>query len=327
MTVHGRYMARLLDPARTPLIPATTDRLIPRLAILTAASFMATVGLFVRFMPLSVFGVVAFRGTFGFAWISLIVIATRNGPAIKGLVRHRRLCVELVASNTLTILFYFIAISMAGLGTAAFLLYLGNVISVAFMTTILKEPASRRVNVAYVLATAGVFLIVEPWHGFTITPGIGFGLLSALALAWLNATKKRIFLATAGAAARGAPGAAVPGRGTWMAMTWLVTLAMSIAFSFSWVVEWDNAVATGTILAGVLLGLVPTALAFTLFNVGLQRDKGGDILVLSYAEPFLAAVLQALVFQDLALPVVAGGSLVIAGNLLAARAGPPGRSS
>jgi len=286
-----------------------------RIAIFLAATFMATVGLFVKFMPLSVAGIVEFRGLFGFAWVSVFLLAMRKGGAVAKLLRYKKVLAFSMAMTVLTILFYFLAIDLVGLGTAAFLLYVGNLVAVLFMRVFLKERQPRIIYVSYGLAIAGVFLIVKPWEGFSISIGILFGICSALMLGTLNLSKKIMFRLVESDARSGKP--SLPE--LTIGLTWYTTLGLSITFFYTLFTESSIAFTIDAILPGLLLGLVPTALAFTLFNVGLVKDTGGNVLILSYAEPFIAMLLDIIVFGNFSAMVFLGGTCIIIANVLVAR--------
>ena len=51
------------------------------------------------------------------------------------------------------------------------------------------------------------------------------------------------------------------------------------------------------LIFAMLLGLIPTALAFFLYNVGVKKDKGGNIIILSYIEPVVATILTILILK------------------------------
>ncbi len=70
------------------------------------------------------------------------------------------------------------------------------------------------------------------------------------------------------------------------------------------------------IIFSLLLGFVPTALAFTLYNIGVKKDKGGNIVILSYFEPIMASINTAIFLKNLSIYTIIGGVLIILGNIL-----------
>ncbi|MHA1472598.1 MAG: hypothetical protein ACTSQW_05830, partial [Promethearchaeota archaeon] len=62
--------------------------------------------------------------------------------------------------------------------------------------------------------------------------------------------------------------------------------------------------------------LIPTALAFTLYNVGVKKDKGGNIIILSYFEPVMATINTAIFLQNLSIFTIIGGLFVLLANFI-----------
>lgn len=68
----------------------------------------------------------------------------------------------------------------------------------------------------------------------------------------------------------------------------------------------------------LLMGLLPTAIAFSLFNYGLQFDQAGNVLIFSYVESVVAGILTAVISLNLTWPLVLGGGLIIFANVIMA---------
>jgi len=294
--------------------------LVARVSMFLAASFMGSVGLFLKYLTdgigLQVYAAVEFRGIFGIVWVTAILLASKRLRVIKDLLRYGRLVFIVTAMGVLTIFFYFMTINTAGLAIAAFLLYAGNLVAVIFMRLFLKESMPRATYLAYGLALAGV-LVMEPWGDATLSWGIFTGILSAIALGFLNLSKKMLFKKNN----QVFEGKAMSTTNLSFGLTWYTTLGLVITFSFSWLVDGSLMVSWNAIVVAIFLGLIPTALAFTLFNYGLTSDTGGNVLILSYAEPIMASIFQVLVFGGVPVLVLIGGALIIAGNLIALKAG------
>lgn len=303
------------------------EMLVARASMFLAATFMGSVGLFVTYLTkglgMQVFAAVEFRGLFGLAWVTAILIATRRTRVIAMLLRHGRLVLAVTVTSVLTIFFYFITINTAGLAVAAFLLYVGNLIAILFMRIFLKEPMPRATYVAYGLALAGV-LVLEPWGDASLSWGIFTGICSAIMLGCINVSKKLVFQAERARAATGVASDPIPVSELSLGLTWYTTLGLLASFSFAWVIDGAAMITWDAMLPAIFLGLIPTALAFTFFNYGLKSDKGGNVLIISYAEPVMASIFQVLFFGGISFLVLIGGALIIAGNLIALGAGDRG---
>nr|MDO8086261.1 EamA family transporter [Candidatus Sigynarchaeum springense] len=296
------------------------DMLAARASMFLAATFMGSVGLFVTYLTkglgMQVFAAVEFRGIFGWAWITCILLATRRLGVIKALLGHKRLVLAVTATSVLTIFFYFLTIDTAGLAIAAFLLYVGNLVAIIFMRVFLKEPMPRVTYVAYGLAIAGV-LVMEPWGDASLSWGIFTGICSAVALGCINLSKKLIFNKEKDAARGGGTRASIPVADLSLGITWYTVLGLAASFSFAWFIDGPAMCTAGAIVMAIFLGLIPTALAFTFFNYGLKSDKGGNVLIISYAEPVMASIFQVIFFEGIPIVVLIGGALIIAGNAIA----------
>ncbi len=70
------------------------------------------------------------------------------------------------------------------------------------------------------------------------------------------------------------------------------------------------------LIIGILLGVFPTALAVTFYNIGLNHDEGGNVIILSYSEPLVSSILSVLIQNILDPMFYLGGSFIIFANLI-----------
>ena len=66
----------------------------------------------------------------------------------------------------------------------------------------------------------------------------------------------------------------------------------------------------------IILGLIPTALAFIFFNIGILNDKGGNIVILSYFEPVMATINTIIFLKIFSIFDILGGALILLANIL-----------
>ncbi len=164
--------------------------------------------------------------------------------------------------------------------------------------------------VAFGLATLGVALIMEFWSGVQLNESIITGLLSGVCLGG-NTLFKKMFYKTLESrvdVAKNFPE-------TPTVIAWWETLTLGIILlvpSLSYFVDFSSS----DIGMALLFGLIPTAIAFSSFNYGLQADKGGDVLILSYIEPIVATILSIIVGQPLSIFLLLGGAAIIGANIL-----------
>ncbi|MHA1791761.1 MAG: DMT family transporter [Promethearchaeota archaeon] len=289
---------------------AKNNDALPKILMMISASLMASVGIFVNLMPISLNAIMEYRGFFGLIWISVLMVALKKQGAVKKLIVLKKDLGLFMAFTVLTILFYFTTIKISGIAVAAFLLYLGPIFSILFIRQVLHEKMPLKGYLSYILGVIGTILILQPWDTLNVSFGFVTGILSAICLGLLTMIKKNIFkkinlidyLKES-----------LKENDISFGLTWYSALGLSITFSFTFFME-NKMFESQVLLAGILLGLIPTALAFTFYNVALQRDVAGNIIIFSYFEPFVASVISALLFGNFSLMVIIGGSLIILGN-------------
>jgi drug/metabolite transporter (DMT)-like permease len=69
-------------------------------------------------------------------------------------------------------------------------------------------------------------------------------------------------------------------------------------------------------IVSIFLGLITGAIAFSLYNYGLKEDKGGNIIILSYIEPFVASIVNIILLNELSTSIFLGGILIVGANLI-----------
>lgn len=270
---------------------------------------MGFVGLFVTGLGTPVHVTVCLRGLFGVGFLTLFLAARRKLPQVRVLRETWVGGILLAISNALCILFYFLTIILSGFAVAAFLLYTGGLFAIVFMRLFHKEHISRPSIIAFTLAIIGVALIMEFWEGITSDSlGLLTGLLSGVFLGGNTFSKKMYFRKLGARMSTEYPD-------TPIILAWWATLTLGLIF-LAPALYYFTGNPFPNIGYALLLGLIPTALAFTCFNLGLRADEGGDVLIFSYAEPVVATILSVVFGQPLTLFIIFGGSCIIAANLL-----------
>jgi drug/metabolite transporter (DMT)-like permease len=296
-----------------------------QLAMFLGGVLMGSVGLFVKalsFIP--IYAIVSLRGLFGSLILCLVLFIARKSFLIAQTIRELPgLMVGQGIASAATILFYFYSIQNSGYGTAAFLLYTGPIFAVGFMWGFLSRKPGKRELVAFLIALVGIAILTEPWNfnqeflqSSSGSWGIISGLLSGISLGVLNTTKVALFekwntlhpaetdqktksdffylnLATAS----------------------MTTLVIFILFFFP-SLEYYPALEPLDWLIALGLGLLPTAIAFSLVNYGLQKDHAGDIIIFSYSETIVGALLSAFIDHAFGLALFIGGALILCANII-----------
>ena len=202
-------------------------------------------------------------------------------------------------------------------GTTALLVNVAPVLVAVLAGVLLGEGFPRRLLVGMAAAFAGVAVIAAATSsGDRDVLGVALGLTAAVLYA-AGATSQKRLLARVDA----------------LTMTWVGCLAGTAALlPFAPALAADTAAAPpSSTWAVVLLGLGPTAVAFTTWGYALSRLSAGRAAATTYLVPPLVVVLSWLVLAEVPAAVtLAGGALCLAGvavaTLPARRAVPPDRA-
>lgn len=282
-----------------------------KLSMFFSGFLMGFVGLFVSFFSDRViYSVVFLRGFFGFLWLFLIILLSGIRKSIIPIFREYPISMLIQSIfSALTVYFYFTAIKSLSYAFAAFLLYLGPVLVVLFNYLFLKIRIPRKIFISFPIAIAGLAILLNVAENFSLSIGIFNGMLSSLCLAISTTFKCYVFEDIKKS------GKQFDLFHVQTIMPFFVCLFLIIIFVMQSDIILKPLSSMETLIA-VLLGLFPTALAFTLYNVGLNQDKGGDIIILSYSEPLVASILSSLIQNVIDPMFYIGGSLIIIANLI-----------
>jgi len=285
-------------------------RLLGVLAVAAAATMWGTLGIFAKMLyaeGVSFEALVAFRAVVG--WMAVLAFLLLTGGASRLKVAGRDLAF-LVPLGSIGIgafyLLYFYTVQESTVGTAAILLYSSPAFVVVLARLFLGEALGPVKVAALLLTTFGIFLVAGAYAPATleVSPTVLVtGLLSGLTYGLYS-----IF------------GRPVAGR-----LGPSVILSYALFFGAALLVV--AALPTLGTLAGLsfgsyalltMLAVVHTTLAFALYTFGLGRLGAGRAAIVATVEPVVAGALGAVLLgEDLTVPKVVGGVLVISGAALA----------
>ncbi len=297
------------------------DKSKGRLAAFTSGSLMGLVSIFVNrlsFLPTQT--IVSLRGIFGFFVLLILILSMKKGYYLSAMLKKFALFIFLIGlSASFTIFFYFKSIQMTNPGTAAFLLYTGPVWAVIFMWLFLKRVPKREDILSFIIAVIGIAFLTEPWTidindyaRSNLYFGLFYGILSGLCLGIYNTLKIQFFSQWENSKNSTKLGNM---NVVMISMAALVCLVNFFTFAYPGVKYYDD-LGSNDWVAALLMGIIPTALAFSLINYGLQKDYAGDVIIFSYSEPVVGSIITA--FQNDIMPwnLLLGGILIIFANLL-----------
>jgi drug/metabolite transporter (DMT)-like permease len=262
--------------------------ILGNLSVVGGAILMGTVGVFIRNIHLAPLHLAFFRFLFGFIFLSIIFITGRRKLRFDNL----KLLFLIAVINVVVITAYITSVQLIPLGMAALLLYLAPVYVIA-IAYLMGEKIGSRVLISIPISISGLFLMLMPSGG--MNEGIFFGLISGLFYAFYFFAIKRV-------------------RKTMESLE--ITLGYlaisSLILSPSLVIPFT--ISPSDILWIVGIGLIPTAVAFTLFNYGLKYCKITEGPVVALVEPVSAGVFGFLFFGEVFSQMqILGMILVLAG--------------
>jgi len=262
---------------------------------------MGMIGIFVDLLgQFNVITITLFRSLCGILFLTIFILIKKEWKNLKTLLKKPQWLILLGISNGFAILFYFFAIDLTNFAQAAFLLYTGNVFAILFFKLLLREEIARINILSFILATVGLLCISEfQIHNFNM--GMLFGLCSGILLG-LNITAIKKFMQD--------------DEVNNFSVTWWAILFPSLMFIVPSIPQFVmiNYINIFVILG---LGLIPTAISFSLYNHGIKEDDSGDVLILAYVEPLVATLLT-IFYQNIMISffVLVGGILILIGNLI-----------
>ncbi len=259
-------------------------------AVVIAGILMGSLAIFVRNIPADPITITFFRLSLGTVFLL---------PFVRGIrLAHPKLVLSVAIVNLATILCYIASIKMVEVATSALLLYMAP-IYVTLYVWLRGEKVSRSSLIALPLAILGLYLMLTPYG--RMSPGIAFGILSGVFYAMLFILMKKVR--------------------AFMSSTHITFLSLAISSVVLSPVLFRSNIAEIFVQRYVWilgLGLIPTALAFTLFNYGIKFCKTEKAPIFALVEPVSAGIFGYVVFGEiLTFKQMVGAGLILLGVLLA----------
>ncbi|AEA47249.1 DMT family transporter [Archaeoglobus veneficus] len=241
------------------------------LTVIVGAIMMGSLPVFVRNIDMNPLQLSFFRLFFGFVFLAFILLLMGEKPKLK----NPRLVGAIVCVNTLTVVSYIAAIQLVEAATAALLLYMAPiyVIPLARLTGEKIHPSSW---LALPAGVTGLWLMLSP-HDFS--GGVLFGLISGISYAiyFILMKKARKEMEASHITF------AYLGLASLLLLPALFIEPVSVEGKLPW-------------LFG--LGLIPTALAFTLFNYGIKYCRVEQAPLFALVEPVAAGFFGYVLFGE-----------------------------
>ena len=279
------------------------------LLVLAGAALFGTVGTAQALGPdVPSSALAAWRMLLTAAAFGAVALVAGRGPGIRRAAGHLPTWFAGLGQGCFN-LFFLAAMKEAGVAVGTLVAIGATPLAAGLIT----RHVTRRWFVATAIAVTGLALLVGGQQGEPLAPSLG-GVGLALGAAVSYAT---YIVAGNAAEARGLETQSF--LATAFTVSALVTLPWLLVGETGWVVT-----AGGALMLGYLV-LVPTMLAYSLFNRGLRGVRSSTASTLALAEPVVAAVLAYLLLGErLGVTGLVGAALVLLGLVLVVRSAPAG---
>ena len=269
------------------------------LKLLVSYIIFGSVGIFVRFIPLASSVIASFRGIVGGLLILLFLA-----------VGKKKICFEEIKLNIAPLIisgiaigfnwiFLFEAYRFTTIATATLCYYMAPVFVIVAAPIFLKEKIARKNVLCILAALLGMFFISNAAIGQKNEIfGILFGLAAALLYAVAIICNKKMGKIAAET----------------RAMTQLLIAGITVLPYAAFTADLRGVkLGLGAIAALGIVGVIHTGIAYVLNLGSVARVKADTVAVLSYTDPIVAILLEAVIAMTIPTKEVLIGALLILG--------------
>ncbi|MEM2924063.1 MAG: DMT family transporter [Methanocellales archaeon] len=271
--------------------------------IALAAVLFGTVGIFVKTINLNVEATVFYRTSLG--GIFLLFFSLLQGSISSLIPKGKKFYLfSMGFLMAITIYAYFTAIKTTSFAVAILLLYTAPVFVAVLSNLFLGEKINKITITAICLSILGVLLMVNPFFeiGSIYFTGIAFGLLSGFCYG-LEAILSRYLRDSYTGYAQA---------------VWLNFISALIFLPFA--LDVPIVALFANFFPLILLGLIPTAISFSLYFNGLSKVKASRGIIVLSLEPISGiAIAIAILGESPSIFMLLGGAAIIASVILVMR--------
>lgn len=283
--------------------PIEKTYIVARLQIITAMIAFGSIGVFVRFIPISSSEIAFWRGIIAFIVLSIFMVKSKKISTLhKCRGKLGRLFLSGVAMG-FNWLLLFEAYRFTSVALATLSYYFAPTIMIIGSIILFKERLDIKQIICFIISTTGLVMIIGVVGGgsndfFGVLYGLGAAVLYALVVLTNKAT----------------------GDIDGLTRTWIQFAAASIVLLpytyFNGGFHILNLETLGLINL-LILGVVHTGLMYFFYFSALAHLKGQQAAILSYIDPIVAVILSVtLLSETLTLPQLFGGVLILGATMI-----------
>ena len=272
----------------------------PKLLIIVSMIVFGTIGLFVKFIPLSSGEIALYRAILAIILLGLVIIITKQKINFKALKKDLPLLIISGIAMGINWILLFEAYNYTTVSVATLSYYFAPVLVMIISPLLFKEKLSLKQIICFVMSTIGLILLTgigDVTTGQDHLKGILLGVLAAVFYATviiLNKFIKRV---------------------SGINRTFLQFIG-SIFVLFPYVIFTNGFniidITTIGLINLLIVGLIHTGVCYCLYFSSLKELNGQEVAILSYIDP-LVAVIVSLIFlkESMSLLQIIGGLLIL----------------
>jgi len=279
---------------------------LPKLKLAISMFIFGTIGVFVKYIPLSSSVIALTRGLIGTFFLLLVVIISKSKLSIKEVKSNFCLLILSGAAIGINWILLFEAYKYTTVATATLCYYFAPVFVIALSPFILKEKLTLKKGLCITGSVIGMALVSGIFHvtpaGANDIKGILFGLAAAslyASVVLMNKFLKNI-----------SP----------LNIT-IVQLAVAAVVLIPYVLLTENIAGVSfkplTLVLLVAVGVIHTGVAYYLYFSSMKDIKGQTIAIFSYIDPVVAIILSSILLREsLTVPDIIGAVLILGSTLV-----------
>lgn len=272
--------------------------------LLISYIIFGSVGIFVRYIPLPSSLIAAFRGIVGALLIFLFMMLAKKKISNEEIKKNYLPLIFSGIAIGFNWIFLFEAYRYTSIATATLCYYMAPVFVLIAAPIILKEKIALKNIICVLIALCGMFFVSNAaLSGEKDIYGVLFGLAAALLYAFAIICNKKM-------------GEIAPET---RAFTQLLIAGVTV-LPYALLTSDIKSISLSTTAVILLLavGILHTGVAYVLNLGSVARVKAGTVAVLSYTDPIVAIILEALVLMSLpSFSVICGAVLILGATAVA----------
>lgn len=271
--------------------------------LLLSYIIFGSIGIFVKYIPLMSSVIAAVRGICGALFIFIFMVFSKKHIKANEVKNNRALLLVSGLAIGFNWIFLFEAYRYTTIATATLCYYMAPVFVILASPFILKEKLKARSIVCVLVSLVGMIFVSDVMTGDAELRGILFGLAAAVLYATCILCNKK--MGEIAAETRALAQLLVAGV-TVLPYAFLTADLTSIKLD------------TKAVILLAVVGIVHTGIAYIINLGSVAKVSAGTVAVLSYTDPIVAILLEAIVQQSLPkINVVIGAVLILGATAVA----------